>query len=242
MNFMQVGRKRSSRTLFGDQTGLNRSANFNYRYRNWSYLFSLSACESISRLWNCRAHTIQVECSLSRPDVAGWRIRVVQLLGATLRSSCGFRCVRNFSVLSVISIRKFFSILLLSPRRWSVPSNRGSKHTFVDFADIYPPFPSESSKGSSYKEKVIKAVWISALVGGLLLAIITAVVCIFVCRRRRKRKNRFHHSEFSVPYIQGIVNKKGQLIPSQVCVFMYLYAHGFSYPWGMSAVRGQKTC
>ncbi|BBN13738.1 hypothetical protein MPTK1_6g05940 [Marchantia polymorpha subsp. ruderalis] len=75
-------------------------------------------------------------------------------------------------------------------------------------SDIYPPFPSESSKGSSYKEKVIKAVWISALVGGLLLAIITAVVCIFVCRRRRKRKNRFHHSEFSVPYIQGIVNKK----------------------------------
>ncbi|BBN13737.1 hypothetical protein MPTK1_6g05940 [Marchantia polymorpha subsp. ruderalis] len=83
-------------------------------------------------------------------------------------------------------------------------------------SDIYPPFPSESSKGSSYKEKVIKAVWISALVGGLLLAIITAVVCIFVCRRRRKRKNRFHHSEFSVPYIQATGSSPGSAVTSPV--------------------------
>ncbi|KAL3675071.1 hypothetical protein R1sor_025019 [Riccia sorocarpa] len=74
-------------------------------------------------------------------------------------------------------------------------------------SDAYPPFPPTAA--GSNKNSATRAIWISVLIAGILILVIAACLFIFFYRRRQKRKNIFHHSEYGVPYIQGILGKPG---------------------------------
>ncbi|KAL2623638.1 hypothetical protein R1flu_003843 [Riccia fluitans] len=80
-------------------------------------------------------------------------------------------------------------------------------------SDAYPPFPPrDPGQDGSNKSSVTQAIWISAMVGGILILIIACLSIFFYCRRE-KHKNRFHHSDFAVPYIQGMVSNTAAASP-----------------------------